>query len=90
MLETDCSCANAVVLVGSLHRRVLEETIGSSHKYTGRALLPYRVLQGVWIDAILRRIADATSATANRVVLVKNVGNTNVDWSLGAALYYSG
>ena len=90
MLETDCSRANAVVLASSLHRRVLEEKIGSSHKFTGKALLPYRVLQGVWIDAILRRIADATSATANRVVLVNNVGSTNVDWSLGDAFYYSG
>ena len=90
MLAEDRPRVDAVRIPISLDARVLEEKIGSSHRFTGRALLPYRLLQGVWIDAILRRVADASSVAANRVVLVKNVGNTNVDWSLGAALYYSG
>ena len=38
---------------------------------------------------MLRRVADPLSPLSNRVVFVKNVANKNVDWSLGAALYYA-
>lgn len=69
--------------------RSLIDSVGTKHRFTSKSLLPYRLLQGVWIERVLRRVADPLSPLRNRIVFVKNVTNKNVDWSLGAALYYA-
>ena len=60
----------------------LTDMIGASHRFTGERLLPYRVMQGVFVEQLMRPLMDR----GNAIFFVKTVRQQNVDWSLGAAL----